>query len=455
MKSYKVNILAALLFGSAGLAQAAVSAEEAKQLGTTLTPWGAIMAGNAEGTIPAYTGGLTKPPAGWNKANPGQRPDPFANEKPLYSITAKNMDQYADKLAEGAKAMLKQYPTFRIDVYPTHRTAAFPKYVQDGTIKNATKCKTIDGGLSVEDCFGGMPFPIPKTGNEAIWNTLLQYAGTAMFQGTESWYVDGAGRSTMASSNDAIHYFPNFDQKATGSNKSWMIRNTYTGPARTAGEGILVIDPVNYVNDNRKAWQYIPGQRRVKLAPDLAYDTPAPNSAGLITMDQLPTFAGSMDRFDFKLVGKKEIFLPYNTYKMGAGGDAANCGVEKFLTANHWNPDCVRWELHRVNVVESTLKPGKRHVYAKRVFFLDEDGANGTLTDMYDASGKLYRLGFALNAPQYEDPSPYGYSFGNFDLLTHGWFILSWDRPGTKGHYSVPTPSANYFTPEALAGGIR
>jgi hypothetical protein len=421
-----------------------------------LTPWGAEIAANKEGTIPAYTGGQTTLPAGFNKDKPGLRPDPFASEKPLFSITAKNVDQYSDKLAEGAKAMLKQYPTFRIDVYPSHRTAAFPKSVQEGTIKNATKCKVSADGLALQDCFGGIPFPIPKNGYEAMWNTVMPYAGQALIQNSESWYVDGSGRATLASSNEATHYFPNYDPKATIANKSWVIRNTYTGPARTAGEAILVVDPVNYVTDKRQAYQYIPGQRRVKLAPDLTYDTPAPNSAGLVTMDQLPTFAGAMDRYDFKLVGKKELYLPYNTYKIGAGGDAVNCGAEKFLTANHWNPDCIRWELHRVNVVEATLKPGKRHIYAKRVFYLDEDGANGSMTDMYDASGKLYRLGYTLNSPHYEVPAPYGYTFGNFDLLTHGWFIFSWDRPGTKGAFSIPIPAPSFFTPEALAGtGIR
>jgi hypothetical protein len=455
-KSYKASILAALMVGSTTMALGAVSSEEAKKLGTTLTPWGAEMAANKDGSIPAYTGGLTTPPPGWDKSKPGQRPDPFASEKPLFSITAKNMDQYGDKLTDGSRAMLKRYPTFRIDVYPTHRTAAFPKNVQDNTIKNATRCKSSDDGLAIENCFGGLPFPIPKTGHEAMWNAVLRYSSHALSMSSETWYSDGAGRATLASANEAVSTYPNYDPKATSADKSWLVLAKYVGPARTAGEAILVIDPMNYVNDKRRAYQYIPGQRRVKLAPDLAYDTPAPNSAGLITMDQPPVWSGPMDRFDFKLLGKREIFIPYNTYKMGAGGDAVNCGPEKFIAPGHWSPDCIRWELHRVHVVESTVKPGKRHIYAKRIFYLDEDGANGSLTDMYDASGQLYRVGFTLNRPMYEAPGPLAEAFGTFDLLAGTWVINNWDRPGLKGVFPIESLPANQFTPEAMAGaGIR
>jgi hypothetical protein len=121
MKSQLKLLAAALALAFAASAQAAVTAEEAKALGTTLTPIGAEKGANKDGTIPAYTGGLTTPPAGF-KSGDGIRPNPFANEKPRLQIDAKNMAQHADKLTEGTKAMLQKYPTFRVDVYPTHRT---------------------------------------------------------------------------------------------------------------------------------------------------------------------------------------------------------------------------------------------------------------------------------------------------------------------------------------------
>jgi hypothetical protein len=435
---------------------AAVSPDEARQLGTSLTPYGAEVAGNKDGTIPAYTGGLTTPPPGWDKSRPGVRPDPYAGDKPLFSITSKNADQYADKLSDGAKALLKKYPTFRIDVYPTRRSVAYTKYVLDNTVKNATRCKTIEGGVALDGCFGGLPFPIPKTGHEVMWNAVMRFVGHSFYADGAVWYVDGAGRATLASANETYEEFPNYDPAATSANISWMVRGLYNSPARVAGEQILIIDPTNWVAEKRKAYQYIPGQRRVKQAPDLAYDTPQPNAAGIVTMDQPPVFNGALDRFDFKLVGKKEIFLPYNTYKVSAGGDKVNCGSEKFLTPKHWNPDCIRWELHRTWVVEATLKPGKRHIYTRRVFYLDEDGFNGSLTDMYDASGQLWRVGYSLNAPRYDEPAPYADVYGNFDLLAGSWIIVNWDQPGSKGAYAIPRPASNFYTPDAMAGsGIR
>src|SRR5262245_49512754 len=148
-KLMQALISAGVIALHAGGAFAAVSAEEAKQLGTTLTVFGAEKAGNKDGTIPAYTGGLTTPPAGFNKAS-GIRPDPYADEKPVFSIDAKNMDQHADKLTEGTKALMKKFPSYRIDVYPTHRTVAYPELVLDATLKNAVNAKTVADGVGLQ-----------------------------------------------------------------------------------------------------------------------------------------------------------------------------------------------------------------------------------------------------------------------------------------------------------------
>ena len=61
----------------------AVSADEAKAARHHADRVGAEKAANKDGTIPAYTGGLTTAPAGF-KTGDGIRPDPFAAEKPLY-----------------------------------------------------------------------------------------------------------------------------------------------------------------------------------------------------------------------------------------------------------------------------------------------------------------------------------------------------------------------------------
>lgn len=165
----------ATLFSFALPVYAGVTADEAAKLKSTLTPFGAEKAGNKDGSIPAWTGGLTKVPAGYE---PGSaRPDPFPDEKPVVQISAKNLEQYKDKLSEGTQTMLRQHPSYRLDVYPTHRTAAAPQWVYDNTFQNATRAKTTAGGNSVENAYGGIPFPIPKSGAEVMWNHLLRWRG--------------------------------------------------------------------------------------------------------------------------------------------------------------------------------------------------------------------------------------------------------------------------------------
>src|SRR3990167_8464228 len=155
---------------------AAVTAEEATKLKGELTPLGAERAGNADGSIPAWTGGMTTPIPGDKPG--GRRSDPFQNEKPLFTINASNAAQYADKLTDGTRAMLAKYPdSYRLDVYQTHRTAAAPQWVYDNTLTNASRAR-IDNDVVV-GAFGGIPFPIPTSGAEVMWNHLLRWRAPA------------------------------------------------------------------------------------------------------------------------------------------------------------------------------------------------------------------------------------------------------------------------------------
>ena len=444
----------ALLALAAGAALAAVTADEAKKLGTTLTPTGAERAGNADKTIPDYTGGLTTAPAEYKKGS-GTRPDPFAADKPLYSITGKNLAQYEGKLTDGTKELLKKQPNYRIDVYPTHRSIAFPAYVVENTIKNATSVKTTDGGLGLEGTFAGIPFPIPKTGNEVMWNHLLRYTGQTYFTQYDSINVDSSGRAVLATTGQITIDYPYYDPKRTvvsGANDIYFrTKIAYTAPARRAGEALLVQDYINPMKNDRKGWQYLPGQRRVKMAPDIAYDTPNPGSAGASTYDDAWVFNGAMDRYDFKLVGKREMIVPYNSFKLAYAKDPY-----AVTTANHLNPDFVRWELHRVWVVEATLKEGKRHIYAKRTFYVDEDSWVAVASDEYDARGALFRAGFVYTFPLYDVPAPNATTQSVYDFTSGGYNIT-----GLLGAYSIGIKfieplSATQWSSEALAGsGIR
>ncbi len=435
----------------AGVAMGGVSADEAAQLGKNLTMIGAEKAGNKEGTIPEYTGGNTKSPAGYK--NDGWRPDPYAGEKPKFSINAKNMAQYADKLSEGAKAMLKKYPSFRMDIYETHRSAAHPKYVLENTKKHATSAKLTDNGLAFTGAHAGYPFPIPKSGVEAIWNHILHYEDVGYEERYRSYTVDPSGRPTMQSEGNVKQEFPYYDPNNPNSKDFYALKVNYVGPARRIGEAFLIIDPIDYAHNARKGWQYLPGQRRTKLAPDLSFDTPCSIYGGQTTWDDLFLFSGSPERYNWKLVGKKEMYIPYNDYKMLYSTDHE----KDLLKGKHLNPDLVRWELHRVWVVQADLKPGKRHLYSKRICYLDEDSWRMAADDKYDGRGQLYRVGFTYMTPSYDSPCVFGDSFLVHDLLTDSYAINALPVTNKKGitHLHKAWPPKEWTADSLASEGVR
>ena len=433
----------------AASAQAAVTADEAKALGTTLTPIGADKGANKDGTIPAYAGGLTTPPAGY-KAGDGIRPNPFASEKPKFSVDAKSMAQHADKLTEGTKAMMQKYPSFRIDVYPTQRTVAFPKWVVDNTAKNAVKAKTNNDGRSIEGAHAGFPFPMPKTGYEVMWNHLVRFNGQAYESKYRNLTVDSNGRPTLATEGVSVQDYPFWDNSKQSAETYWRIKLTYTGPARRAGEALLIVDPLDIGTKDRRAWSYLPGQRRVKVAPDFSHDTPNPGTAGASTFDDTFIFNGSMDRFDFKLVGKKEIYVPYNAYQAVYGAKQ-----DDLLKPGHLNPDLVRWELHRVWVVEAVLKEGKRHVYGKRTFYIDEDSWAALASDEYDARGQLHRVGLAYMAPSYDLPAPYTDMFSHYDLVARNYQLTGFIAETGGLRHTKPLGEREWAADALSGAGVR
>lgn len=440
------------LFASThGAAVAAVSAEEAGKLGSTLTPVGAEKAGNKEGTIPEYTGGLTAAPSGFDKAR-GVRPDPFADEKPQFSIDAKSIDKQADKLTEGTKALMKAHPDFRIDVYPTHRSAAYPKWVLDNAVKNATGARLSDDGLSLYGARPGVPFPIPKNGNQVMFNYLTSYQGaTVVLPKYAAYNVDAAGKAVLSTQGNYQQDMPYFDSaKAEESGVLVRSRVNYTGPARRMGEAILSIDPLDFTKDESRAWQYLPGQRRVRLAPDIGYDTPNSSTGGMSTYDDVQMFNGKQDRFDFRLVGKKEMYVPYNDYRLVYQEKQEEALGPKFI-----KPENVRWELHRVWVVDAKLKEGKRHIYSRRVFYIDEDSWSILASDQYDARGQLWRSGFAYLTQNYDAAAPNVFMHGHYDLLAGTYYVNMWPGAGGMTVSDKLQPDAAW-SPDNLAGrGVR
>ncbi len=411
------GVVTALFYGA--VAQGAVPATQASQLSSTLTPFGAERDGNAAGSIPAWDGGITTPPQGYQAGE--HRIDPYADDKVLFTITASNYQEYKDKLSEGQRALFEKYPdSFKMNVYPTRRSHAAPQWVADNTLKNATNAQLAEGGNGVSDAYGGIPFPIPQNGLEAIWNHSMRWAGEANFKEYGSYVVYDNGQVNQTSAGNIWEKFPYYAKGGTPSSFDgtlfrYMI--SYSEPTRRKGEIILVNDAVDQVKTPRQAWQYIPGQRRVRRAPTIAYDTPNPSTGGQSTYDDVYLYNGSPDRYDWKLVGKQEVYLPYNSYRFVS---ALGSGVEatELLSPGHPNPDFERWELHRVWVVEATLKDGKRHIYGKRRFYLDEDSWVAAMADSFDGRGELWRTSYGHLFNAYEVPATVSRSYIYIDLFS-------------------------------------
>ncbi|MFJ4067825.1 DUF1329 domain-containing protein [Pseudomonas sp. NPDC089996] len=449
-----VNTLLATCLSLAALnaAHAAVTPDQAAKLGKSLTTLGADQAANADGSIPAYQGGLLTPPASY-QSGASMRPDPFASEKPLLVIDGKTAEQYKGQLTATTLELLKRFPTMRVDVYPTHRSVALPQAVLDNTLKNATSARSQEGGTAVDNVLPGIPFPIPQNGAEAMWNFLLRYQGVSMTAKYDSWNVDAAGKASLSTTGQANISYPIYEDmsKPIGAKDTYyQMKLVYTGPARRAGEAMMLRDAANPLVQPRSAWQYLPGQRRVKLAPNLAYDTPNPGTSGSGTYDDVFVFNGALDRYEWTLVGKQEMYVPYNTYQL-----TYNTDVKQLTTPNHLAPQFVRWEKHRVWVVEGKLKDGARHIYQKRRFYLDEDSWVALASDQYDARGQLYRGSFAFLTQSYDKQTPDATPFMIYDLVG-GTYNLN----GVVGAYGgiryIDPLSKAQWSPESLAGnGIR
>ena len=428
------------------VAQAAVTADEAAKLKTTLTPLGAERAANKEGTIPAWDGGLTRAAPGYKNGDP--RPDPFPNDKPVLSINAKNMEAHAAKLSDGVKALMKRNPDFRIDVYPTRRTAAAPQYVYDNTFRNATRAKLIDGGQGVEGAFGGIPFPIPKDAYEVVMNHRLAWTGVAMQTPLRVWVMTADGKRSMASGGTQSWWRPYYDPNLSADKFDGYYalgKFSASEPGSKAGEAILAHDGMS-AQQPRGLWQYLVGQRRVRKAPSVGYDTPDAVTSGIGLFDEAFMLFGPIDKHELKLVGKKELYIPYNNNR------AALAKVDQLITPKMLNPDLVRWELHRVWEVEATLAAGKRHVAAKRKYYIDEDTWQIILFDGWDAKGELWRTNFTLPLTAPDVPAVIGtVQWGGYDMQTGAYYLNMAFNELPVQMKVVPSFQRSFFSPEELA----
>lgn len=434
-----------LLVGTASTGWTKLTSEEISRLGQDLTPLGGEMAGNANGTIPPWKGGVSKAPAGYKKGD--HHPDPFAADKPLFTITAANMGQYADQLSAGHKAMLKTYPTFNMKIYPTQRSAAAPQRIYDATRKVAATAELVNNGDGVKGTVNGIPFPIPKSGIEVIWNHLLRFRGEIAERRVAQAAMTRGGDYTLVKFNDEFNlvYSKAGITEKELENKILLFKQEVVSPARLAGEILLVHETLNQITEPRAAWVYNPGQRRVRRAPNVSYDNPGTASDGIRTNDQFDMFNGATDRYNWKLAGKKEIYVPYNSYKLHSD----SLKYKDILTPLHLNPEHLRYELHRVWVVEATLKDGARHLYKKRTFYVDEDSWQILVVDIYDNRDQLWRVSEGHPISYYEVPTFWTTLEVHTDLQSGRYLAIGLDNESSMYDFDIKRTMDDY-SPGAL-----
>ncbi len=395
-------IIAAALCAVSFPALAKVDAAAAAKLGKELTPLGAEKAASADGSIPAWDGGLTKAPACFKGA--GTRYcDPFPDDKPAFTINKANLDQYKARLTPGQLNLFAKYgETYSMPVYATRRSFANPQFIYDATAKNATTAELGGNGEALVNAITGIPFPIPDNGMEVIWNHKVRFRDTGVQRWNNQFAVTTAGDYNMVKiKEDAwfVYSTPGISADKLNNKILYFLQNT-TDPPRLAGTLLLVHETMDQLKEPRGAWQYNPGQRRLRRAPTVAYDNPGTASDSLRTNDQLDVFNGAMDRYEWKLVGKKDLYVPANSYKIHSD----KLKYKDIIKKGHLDQALTRYELRRTWVVDSNLKKGTNHIYKRRTFYVDEDSWQIVAVDIYDARDQLWRVQEAHTVIAYDKP---------------------------------------------------
>ncbi|MCG8516486.1 MAG: DUF1329 domain-containing protein [Pseudomonadales bacterium] len=447
MRTNKKLLVSGILAASLLTANAygKVSADEAAKLGDTLTPIGAEKAGNGD-EIPAWDGGMQSVPADYK--GDGIYVDPFANEEPLFTIDQSNVEQYSDRLSPGQVAMIKKYDDYVMPVYPTHRTSAYPESIEQQTVANATSVELVEGGNGLANYQDATPFPIPQNGLEVIWNHITRYRGGSVQRNVGQVTPQENGAYSVVKFQDELtwraglkDYDPNEDP-----NVLFYFKQAITAPARLAGNVLLVHETIDQVAEPRRAWVYNAGQRRVRRAPQVAYDGPGTAADGMRTSDNFDMFNGAPDRYNWELVGKKEMYIPYNSYELVD----RDLSYEELVKAGHINQQYTRYELHRVWHVRATLKEGERHIYASRDFYIDEDTWQAAVIDHYDGRGELWRVAEAHSMYFYDQEVPWYAIEVLYDLLSGRYLALGLTNEENDPYTFGVERSSREYTPGAL-----
>ena len=432
----------------ASAAMADVPANVANRLGQDLTPMGAEKAGSDSG-VGSWSGASIDGSALLQGYDGGALPNPYASDKSLYTITAANAGDYDAQLTTGQKALLATYPdTYKLNVYESRRSCTYPDFVYKAAKRNAEVGKVVDGGNGISESIMASPFPIPSSALEIVWNHTLRYRGERVARDFNYAAPTASGDYTLTYTRDEIVFSYSDAQNSRAEDLDnisiWFVAYT-SAPARRAGNVVLVHETLNMAKEGRKAWTYSPGTRRVRRAPNIAYDNPVTNGDGLATSDQYDGYNGAPDRYDWTVVGKVEKLSQQNNYQ------AVLTPYEELLQAGHANQDVMRYEMRRQWVVEGNLKGSARHIYAKRVLRMDEDSSQMSAGEMYDGRGELWRIQEIGQAPDYRPEAQVCWTTGGeftYDLLAGRYLGLAM-KSGRPANFvtGLERLTPDYYTP--------
>ncbi|HLA32221.1 MAG TPA: DUF1329 domain-containing protein, partial [Pseudomonas sp.] len=343
--------------------------------------------------------------------------------------------------------LLESNPDYFMRVFPTRRSAAAPQRIYDATRFNAQNAELISGGNGVSGVAAGVPFPLPQSGQEAIWNHIMRYRGDQISMVTNQAAVLANGAYNLLKLERDVYFLYGREGVSPQDldNTLFYYKYKVAAPAKLAGSALVVQETLDQILAIRKAWRFNRGERRVRRLPMLAYETLQPDTNGMATADQVDAYNGAPDRYEWQLLGKQEMLVPYNSYAV----HQKDIPYDSILKRNTLNPELLRYELHRVWVVEADLRMGFSHPYGKRRFYLDEDSWQILAVDLYDQSGELSGLQESHPISYYDVPM-----FGStvesiYDFKGERYFVDGLDNNERMYDFKAPLTPRD-FTPQAL-----
>ncbi|MEM6933698.1 MAG: DUF1329 domain-containing protein [Pseudomonadota bacterium] len=440
MRSGVAALALACAAGSIALADA--TPDQLARLGADLTPTGGETAGNADGSIPAWTGGVSVATSdGKHFVNP------FKSDSQILKIDASNVDQHASRLSAGQVAMIKRYPDYFIPVYQTRRTFRNPQAAYDAVKREAGSIQLVGGGEGLSGLnVSPVAFPFPENGVEALWNHLTRYRSGGFVRTYLQAPVQANGAYTAQKLRDTAIFRPTLSGGDGNANMLLKFMQEILAPARLEGNVLLVHDSIDQLKDPRAAWVYNAGQRRVRRAPNIAYDGPGTAAEGMRTTDDFDLFNGSPDKYEWALKGKREMYVPANSYDLAD----RSLSYDTLLGDKHIDQSFTRYELRRVWEIEGTLKSGERHIYGKRTYYLDEDSWYIVLGDLYDNRGELWRVREGHNGIESQNMIVFPLGEPVYDLQAGRYLALSFVSEESPQFVFGINKKDRDFTPSAL-----